>query len=137
MAKNIFLASYIGLRKENISVLSDHHSNNSCPKMNNIRVSYSHTIPQISKACKKASNLCFIFGESPAQRRWVTGLRPFSSCLAGLEIFGELCKHSVNTEKWLLESHVMRLSQYALWRTSPRHRDLSGGGETHRVVSVL
>lgn len=78
MAKNIFLASYIGLRKENISMLPDHHSNNSCHKMNNIHVSYSHTIPRISKACKKASNLCFIFGESQAQRSWVTGLRPFS-----------------------------------------------------------
>lgn len=100
MAKNIFLASYIGLRKENISVLSDHHSNNICRKLSNIHVSYLHTIPQISKACKKASDFCFTHGGSPAQRSWVTCLRPFSLWLAEFELFGGTRKHSANTEKY-------------------------------------
>lgn len=62
MAKNIFLASYIGLRKENISMLSDHHSNNSCHKMNNIHVSYSHTIPQYLKTVRRQATSAFYWG---------------------------------------------------------------------------
>lgn len=81
-------------------MLSDHHSNNICRKLSNIHVSYLHTIPQISKACKKASDFCFTHGGSPAQRSWVTCLRPFSLWLAEFELFGGTRKHSANTEKY-------------------------------------
>lgn len=56
MAKTIFLATYIGLRKENISMLPDHHSNNICHELSNIHVSYLHT---------KACDLCFLNGGNP------------------------------------------------------------------------
>ena len=76
MAKTIFLATYIGLRKENMSMLSDHHRNNICHELSNIHVCYLHTMSQISVACKKACDLCFLCRGTLAKRSWLTCLSP-------------------------------------------------------------